>query len=212
MDEQTSGTSGSDEPIWTKNTTTDGDLTWQKLMNDVVAKFTDNPPTWQLRAMYYLRDGTPIISDDPADPSGVLKWATLFEGENRRVAQTITLYGERLSTVFLGLDHNYHPAGPPILFETMLFAPESDQLRKVKREQIRKIAASFDKHEAIEKMEDFPEEKYIAKHFPHDQLQERYSTEAQAQAGHRRLKLQCLIPPRWRRFILYRIGKDERWA
>ncbi len=29
--------------------------------------------------------------------------------------------GARVSTVLLGLDHNFGPAGPPILFETMIF-------------------------------------------------------------------------------------------
>jgi len=25
------------------------------------------------------------------------------------------------------------------------------------------------------------------------------------------LKLQCLIPPKWRRFLLYTIGEDATW-
>jgi hypothetical protein len=219
MDEPNRGISGSDEPIWTqntttdKNTTTDRDLSWQKVMNDVLANdpFKGYPPTWHRRPMYYLRDGSPIISDDPADPSGVLKWAKLFDGQDRRVAQTITPYGERLSTVFLGLDHNYSPKGPPILFETMLFAPESDELRRAQLERLKKVSTFFYKEGTVMELEDFPEEKYIAKHFPHDQLQERYATEAQAKAGHQKLKLQCLIPPRWRRFLLYTIGRDELW-
>lgn len=165
----------------------------------------------RLRPMYYNRDGTPIVGDSRTE--AMLKWAAMFEDhKNRIVAITETLYGERLSTVFLGLDHSFMSAGPPILFETMLFAPESDELRKAKRARLHTIADSFNKHDAIEKMEDFPEEKYIETHYPHDNLQERYATEAQAQAGHRRLKLQCLIPPRWRRFLLYTIGKDSLWA
>jgi len=27
----------------------------------------------------------------------------------------------RVSTVFLGIDHNWYPTGPPVLFETMVF-------------------------------------------------------------------------------------------
>lgn len=35
--------------------------------------------------------------------------------------------GVRVSTVFLGMDHNWSQAGPPILFETMLFGtPDED--------------------------------------------------------------------------------------
>jgi hypothetical protein len=157
---------------------------------------------------YYRRDGTPFESDD-----ALMEWAAMFENtKDRTVAVTITPYGERLSTVFLGLDHSFSMSGPPILFETMLFAPESPELRKAKRDRLHKIAESFDKAGAIESMPDFPEEEYIKKHYPHDQLQRRYATEAQARAGHNKLKLQCLIPPRWRHFILWTIGRDAEWS
>jgi hypothetical protein len=59
---------------------------------------------------------------------------------------------------------------------------------------------------------ELPEEKRIEKKYPHDQLQLRYATDKQAAAGHARLKLQCLIPPRWRRFLLHTIGGDATWA
>src|SRR5215471_17514474 len=38
-----------------------------------------------------------------------------------RVAVTELPNGGRVSTVFLGLDHNYSGVGPPIVFETMIF-------------------------------------------------------------------------------------------
>jgi len=45
--------------------------------------------------------------------------------KNRRVAETYIFnpYGKKIwvSTVFLGLDHNFSGYGPPILFETMIF-------------------------------------------------------------------------------------------
>jgi hypothetical protein len=160
--------------------------------------------------MYYHRDGTAIVSTDPDDPRGTLEWAKMFEGADRNVAQTRTIYGERLSTVFLGMDHSYGD-GPPLIFETMLFAPVSRQLREAKRARIRRIAESVNKTEAIEEMESYAEEERIKKLYPHDLLQMRYSTEAEALAAHHRLKLQCLIPPRWRKFLLYTIGKDSTW-
>jgi hypothetical protein len=43
-------------------------------------------------------------------------------GQDRRVGKTILPDGKYVSTVFLGLDHNYDSTGPPILFETMVFA------------------------------------------------------------------------------------------
>jgi hypothetical protein len=52
---------------------------------------------------------------------------------------------------------------------------------------------------------------YIKKHYPHDQLQLRYATRAEAEAKHNKLKLQCLIPPRWRHFLLGRVCCDPTW-
>ena len=86
---------------------------------------------------YYLggEDGrTPIHTNS------LEEWAQKFETENRRVALDEFSYFDenskhrtiRISTVFLGLDHNWsvHGIGEPLLFETMVFAtsiPEFDQ-------------------------------------------------------------------------------------
>lgn len=53
----------------------------------------------------------------------MLVWARWFEDADNRVALTETELHE-VSTVFLGLDHNWHPDGPPVLFETMVFSRE----------------------------------------------------------------------------------------
>jgi len=50
----------------------------------------------------------------------VLTWATAFERSKRQVADD-TVGKIRLSTVFLGIDHNHFGKGPPLLFETMIF-------------------------------------------------------------------------------------------
>jgi hypothetical protein len=157
---------------------------------------------------YYKRDGTPYIST-PEKPD-FLQWAEMFEdGKNRIIAQNKTLYGERLSTVFLGMDHSFslNPNHTPILYETMLFAPRD---REAQREQIRKAAATIKQPGGLQ-WEENDEDKCIEKNFPHDNLQLRYATEREAREKHERLKLQCLIPPRWRRFLLYTIGEDETW-
>ena len=39
-----------------------------------------------------------------------------------RVAESIT-EGWRVSTVWLGIDYSFAETGPPIIFETMIFAP-----------------------------------------------------------------------------------------
>ncbi|WP_017275377.1 hypothetical protein [Sinorhizobium meliloti] len=57
----------------------------------------------------------------PIRTTDVLYWAEWFENteDNRRVALTET-ENWQVSTVFLGLDHQFG-RGPPLLFETMAF-------------------------------------------------------------------------------------------
>ncbi len=63
----------------------------------------------------YLLDGdTPVVCDD------LLEWAAGFEKTDVHVADE-TISGITISTVFLGIDHNFLPTGSPLLFETMIF-------------------------------------------------------------------------------------------
>lgn len=69
------------------------------------------------------------VLDEHGEPMPELdlhKWAAWFEtsGEKRRVANT-EIGSVHISTVFLGLDHNYGK-GPPLLYETMIFGGEHD--------------------------------------------------------------------------------------
>ena len=69
-------------------------------------------------------DGNPVLAD-------TLTWARWFETHERHVADTdLGAYG-RVSTVFLGLDHNFlgivNPITyRPILWETMVFGGPLD--------------------------------------------------------------------------------------
>ena len=47
-------------------------------------------------------------------------WAQQL-ARNQRVCSTKFKWGGKLSTVYLGLDHNIFGEGPPLIFETMLF-------------------------------------------------------------------------------------------
>ena len=74
------------------------------------------------RARYYRRDGKPI--------GDVLTWARLFENAAyKRVAETFLDDGTRISTVWMGLDHSfveiYGDDRPPLIFESMVFSPET---------------------------------------------------------------------------------------
>lgn len=65
---------------------------------------------------YYDRQGKPL---------GMMEWARLHADiEYRRVASTHVPEDESglwVSTVWLGLDHNFMPGGPIAIFETMVF-------------------------------------------------------------------------------------------
>jgi|SRR6185503_9265685 len=61
----------------------------------------------------------------PVRVADTLEWARWFEDfEGRRVACD-EIGDVRVSTVFLGLDHQYGD-GPPLLFETMVFGGPLD--------------------------------------------------------------------------------------
>jgi len=54
----------------------------------------------------------------------VLAWASWFEHNHRLRIVAQEYVGQAfVSTVFLGLDHNYALQGNPLLYETMIFSP-----------------------------------------------------------------------------------------
>ena len=67
---------------------------------------------------YYDRQGHPMT---------LLQWAQSIETriQEKRVAATTLPNGRWVSTVWLGLDHSFG-AGPPLIFETMVFTSEAD--------------------------------------------------------------------------------------
>lgn len=85
---------------------------------------------------------------NPVPATDLMEWARAFDGQNRNVAKTTVYDGCEVSTVFLGLNHQFGQ-GPPLLFETMVFGG------------------------------------------PFDQEQDRYSTWAEAEAGHARMVDKC---------------------
>ena len=87
---------------------------------------------------YILVNGEPVEADD------LHGWARWYEAhsDERVVQQDIVGDGVKVSTVFLGLNHNFGKDGPPVLWETMIFGG------------------------------------------PHDEYQQRYTSKADALAGH----------------------------
>jgi hypothetical protein len=72
-----------------------------------------------LRLVHYILVGQTVVPEPD-----LLKWALWYETGDRVVKQT-TVGATLISTVFLGLDHNFGD-GPPLLFETMTFTDGED--------------------------------------------------------------------------------------
>ena len=64
---------------------------------------------------YILREKIPVLVPD------ILEWAELFGISDNRIARTFLDGDIEISTVFLGMDHQWIPKGPPLVFETMIF-------------------------------------------------------------------------------------------
>jgi hypothetical protein len=69
----------------------------------------------------YILDG-----HNPVPCDNTFKWGKWMSSTDRHVADTI-IGKIRISTVFLGVDHNFSLIGSPLLFETMIFGGELDQ-------------------------------------------------------------------------------------
>ena len=66
-----------------------------------------------------------LVNREIVECDDLLQWARWFEMAERKVA--VTMVGSvKISTVFLGLNHRFNGAGPPILFETQVFGGADD--------------------------------------------------------------------------------------
>lgn len=72
--------------------------------------------------MYYILDEykRPVRIDN------LIEWGKWFNKIKNRIVAKDHIEGIEISTVFLGVDHNYS-GGAPVLFETMIFGGELDQ-------------------------------------------------------------------------------------
>ncbi len=66
-----------------------------------------------------------ILVDKVPTNVPLMEWAKWFETADRLVART-KLDDVVISTVFLGLDHNFIEGAPPLFFETMTFGADDD--------------------------------------------------------------------------------------
>lgn len=91
---------------------------------------------------YILVDGEPVLEPD------VLKWAAWFEG-NTRVLKHTNVGEVLVSTVFLGIDHDWgnpmvkdpNARRKPLLWETMVFGGDHDGFQERHRSADEAVAA-----------------------------------------------------------------------
>lgn len=68
-----------------------------------------------------------ILVDHEPVKCTLLEWGKWCEESKDRFIEQTDIDDVRVSTVFLGIDHNFGFGGPPILFETMIFGGDHDQ-------------------------------------------------------------------------------------
>jgi hypothetical protein len=90
-----------------------------------------------------------LVGQTPLEVASAKEWADWFEKHSmERILAQQNVPGGWLSTVFLGIDHNWTGHGLPVLFETMLF-PSSHDLREEGQWRWRSYLEAERGHEAI---------------------------------------------------------------
>ena len=100
----------------------------------------------------YILKGKEIV------PVDLLEWGKWFEAADRHIGND-TINGKKISTVFLGLDHQFGD-GPPLLFETMVFDTGKKEKYKIGGREKESMGKELE--------------------------QVQYSTDEEAEAGHKR--------------------------
>ena len=71
-----------------------------------------------------------ILKGKEAVPAELMEWAQWFAMNDRKVRKTQIQHDHgkvKISTVFLGLDHQFLEGGDPLIFETMVFGEPLDR-------------------------------------------------------------------------------------
>lgn len=66
-----------------------------------------------------------LVGRTPVKVPTLMDWAMTFSDPQNKIAND-QVGDASVSTVFLGIDHNFFGDGPPVLFETMVFVGKGD--------------------------------------------------------------------------------------
>ena len=98
-------------------------------------------------------------------PSHAMEWGRWLDHHRMEIVLKRSHVGDvEVSTVFLGIDHNFDEVGPPILWETMVFGGEfdEDQARHTSKENalkgheryVKLIKEKFEKENVRKKLKE----------------------------------------------------------
>lgn len=73
-----------------------------------------------MSGLYILDGHTPVPIDN------IMEWAEMFQNTENRIVEHTQIGDVLISTVFLGMNHNWRPDDEPLLFETMIFGGDFD--------------------------------------------------------------------------------------
>jgi hypothetical protein len=77
-----------------------------------------------MKGFYIIKNGSPVETETTEE------WAQWIKNQdNRRIGWDVK-DGVSVSTVFLGMDHNFLPSGTPVLWETMIFGGEHNDYQE----------------------------------------------------------------------------------
>ncbi len=80
-----------------------------------------------MRHTFGLSEGHYILAGkEPVQERDWRRWAEWYQNADRHVGLDKIGKDIEVSTVFLGRDHRFSSAGPPILFETLVFGGDLD--------------------------------------------------------------------------------------
>jgi hypothetical protein len=102
----------------------------------------NKPESPESRFQKFLKQRSHAILDESGNviPASLLEWATWFEtNDKQRIIQQDYFLDDKfkVSTVFLGTNHNYFSSDKPLWFETMVFGPKKKKVLLGKMHEVR---------------------------------------------------------------------------
>jgi len=80
---------------------------------------------WMERKILYFK----LENKKIVEAKSIEEWGEFFRSHDRIVGKTeVGIY--LISTIFLGIDHNFYNEGPPLLFETMVLGTKEDEYQE----------------------------------------------------------------------------------